>query len=117
MLAGELMFHFLLTVIITALVATFVLWRYRVAVLKGMSAAAGESIPIGAYARRPTPPPSRAIDTAPIVWERAVHRRAIAAWLLSVGVPAPLVAIAYLTGEQMSAATLVMTSAIVLGAA
>ena len=117
MLAGELMFHFLLTVIITALVATFVLWRYRVAVLKGMSAAAGESIPIAAYAKALAPASSPGTDIAPIVWERAVHRRAIAAWLLSVAVPAPLVAIAYLTGEQMSAAAVVMTSAIVLGAA
>ena len=29
MLAGDLMFHFFLTVIVTAMVATFVLWRYR----------------------------------------------------------------------------------------
>jgi hypothetical protein len=111
------MFHFLLTVIITALVATFVLWRYRVAVLKGMSTAVGENIPIGAHARASVPASFPGSDTATIDWERAVQRRAIGAWLLSVSVPAPLIAVAYLSGEQISAATLVMTAAIVLGAA
>jgi hypothetical protein len=117
MLAGELMFHFLLTVIITALVAAFVLWRYRVAVLKGMSTAIGTDIPVGTHAWRSPVASSAENDAALLAWERAVHRRAIGAWLLTVAVPAPLIAIAYLSGEQISAATFVMTCAIVLGAA
>jgi len=116
-LASDLMFHFLLTVIITALVATFVLWRYRVAVLQGMSSAVGENVPIGTHARTSVPASSSGSDAAVLAWERAVHRRAIGAWLLSVAVPAPLIAFAYLTGEQISVATLVSTSAVVLGAA
>ena len=40
LLAGELANHFQHTVILTALVAAFVLWRYRAAILRGM----GESV-------------------------------------------------------------------------
>jgi hypothetical protein len=118
MLAPDLMFHFLLTVIITAMVAMFVLWRYRVAVLKGMSFASGESLAIAPHSgvRAASDPPS-AGDAAALPWERTTHRRAIGAWLLTVAVPAPLIAVAYVSGEPISATTIVMTSAIILGAA
>jgi len=118
MLAAELMFHFLLTVIITAIVAMFVLWRYRAAVLKGMSFASAESLAVAP--RRTTRadlPPATGGDTTTLAWERTMHRRAICAWLLTVAVPAPLIAVAYLAGGQISATTVVMTSAIVVGAA
>ncbi|HZN24656.1 MAG TPA: hypothetical protein VFB75_10545 [Burkholderiales bacterium] len=118
MLAGELMFHFLLTVIITAIVATFVLWRYRVVVLKGMSFASGEPVAITPRAMTHAPSaPAAAGDSAALAWERAMHRRAICAWLITVAVPAPLIAVAYLSGEQISAATIVMASGVILGAA
>ncbi len=118
MLAGELMFHFMLTMIITAIVAMFVLWRYRVAVLKGMSFASGETLAITPQpVARAAPAPVTAGDAATLAWERATHRRAILAWLLTVAIPAPLIAVAYLSSEPLSATTLVMTSAIVVGAA
>jgi hypothetical protein len=118
MLAGELMFHFMLTMIITAIVALFVLWRYRVAVLKGMSFASGEILSVAPQpVARAAPAPATAGDAATLAWERATHRRAILAWLLTVAVPAPLVAVAYLSSEPLSATHLAMTSAIVVGAA
>ncbi len=43
--SGELIYHFLNTIILTALVAAWVLWRYRVAVLKGMQARSGAVVP------------------------------------------------------------------------
>jgi hypothetical protein len=118
MLAGELMFHFILTMIVTAIVAIFVLWRYRAAVLKGMSFAAGETLAITPAPVASSASPAAADDiTATLAWERATHRRTISAWLLTVAIPAPLIAAAYLSGEQFSATTFVMIFAIVLGAA
>ena len=38
--SGELIFHFLNTIVLTALIAAWVLWRYRAAVLRGMQARA-----------------------------------------------------------------------------
>lgn len=118
MLAGELMFHFMLTMIITAIVALFVLWRYRTAVLKGMSYASGEALAILPQPVARAAPASAAIGyAATLAWERATHRRAIFAWLLTVAVPAPLIAWAYLAGESSSATHFVMTASIVVCAA
>jgi hypothetical protein len=118
MLAGELMFHFLLTVIVTAIVAMFVLWRYRAAVLKGMRAASSETLAIAPALRAPGPSATAEANVAAaLAWERATHRRVIAAWLLTVAVPAPLVAAAYLAGEPFSATTFVMICAILMSAA
>ena len=118
MLAGELMFHFILTMVITAIVAMFVLWRYRAAVLKGMSFASGEILAITPHpVERVASAPATTGDAATLAWERATHRRAILAWLLSVAVPAPLIGVAYMSGEPFSATTFVMTCAIIVGAA
>jgi hypothetical protein len=118
MLAGELMFHFLLTLVITAIVALFVLWRYRVAVLKGMSFASGETLSITPPLTAPgAPGPAARSDASALAWERVTHRRAICAWLLTVAVPAPLIAVAYVSEEPISATHIVMISAIIVGAA
>ena len=45
---GELIFHFLNTVVLTALVASGVLWRYRVDVLAGMGSSSGQALGIPA---------------------------------------------------------------------
>jgi hypothetical protein len=57
---GELIFHFLNTVVLTALVASVVLWRYRVDVLAGMGSSSGQALGIPAVvpARTVTPQPA-----------------------------------------------------------
>ena len=50
--SGELVFHFLNVIVLTAFIAAWVLWRYRVAVLKGMQARSGEVIPVGESTRQ-----------------------------------------------------------------
>src|SRR4051812_40970221 len=112
------MFHFTMTVLITALVATFVIWRYRVAVLRGMSLASGEAV---RPAARTTPrsaaaPAATGTELAALQWERQTHRRVIAAWLLTVAVPAPLIAAASMAGELLLRGV-VMASCVIVGAA
>jgi hypothetical protein len=51
LLSGELSFHLFNTVILTAGVSIFVLWRYRCAVLKGMCSSSSEALPLPS--RRP----------------------------------------------------------------
>jgi hypothetical protein len=119
MLGGELIFHFTQTIIITALVAMFVLWRYRAAVLSGMSTAPGEALAIGARAssRAAMSTPTASDQAAALAWERATHRRVVAAWLLSVAAPALLIAPAYLADQQIAFHRIVMVSSVMLGVA
>lgn len=92
MISGELAYAFFATVVMTALVAMFVLWRYRVAVLKSMNTADGPALPLPS-ADRASPQPMRIPDqTSAEDWERAVHRRVILSWMISVGFAAPILA-------------------------
>lgn len=119
MLGGELMYHFIVTVIMTALVAMFVLWRYRVVVLAGMSSTKGQILPVPA-ASRPLPPQAKSVEKeAARDWERAVHRRVIIAWLVSVSIAAPILALPYLASLDfpLSPAHLVLVIGVLLSAA
>jgi hypothetical protein len=89
-LGGELGIHFAVTIIITALVAMFVLWRYRIAVVGGMRLRQSEALPVPALSF--VPATSVHDETAALAWERATHQRVIVAWLLSVGVAGLLLA-------------------------
>ena len=46
MVGAQLLFHFLNVMLLTALVAPLVLWRYRRAVLAGMQTKVGAAIPL-----------------------------------------------------------------------
>ena len=83
---GELIFHFLNTVVLTALVASGVLWRYRVDVLAGMGSSSGQALGIPAVvpARTVMPQP----PAAGLAWEKQARRRIALAYLGSVAVPA-----------------------------
>ncbi|MDM0047940.1 hypothetical protein [Variovorax sp. J22R115] len=106
MSVGELSYHFHVTLIVGVLVLAFVQWRYRVAVLAGMASAPGDALAV-----RGTPAASlaslHAIEAIPnhedraMAWERTVHRRVIAGWLLSVGVASVLLAITYLASGEI----------------
>jgi hypothetical protein len=84
---GELIYHFVNTIIVTALVATFVLWRYRVGVLAAMRVSDGGELALDvspvAGARGP------AVSIADLrAWEHAAHGRVIMAVLTAVGIAA-----------------------------
>ena len=88
---GELIFHFLNTVVLTALVAFFVLWRYRVGVLAGMGSSSGTSLAL------PSVPPARTVilsqQVDALAWERQARRRIALAISGSVAIPALALAV------------------------
>ena len=88
---GELIFHFLNTVVLTALVASVVLWRYRVDVLAGMGSSSGQALGIPAIAPARTVTPSPPVDAQ--AWERQARWRIGLAYLGSVALPALLLAV------------------------
>jgi len=90
MLGGELSFHFLNVMLMTAIVAPLVLWRYRIAVLAGMRSAAGQTIALApALGPRPrTVDPGAVAVGAKLAWEARVRRRVFVAVLGALIVPA-----------------------------
>lgn len=89
------------TIIITGVLAPFVLWRYRKAVLTGMQEVEGAVIanpPPSAARARSSGDESRqdALD-----WERIVHRRVARTYLLSVLVCALPLGFLYLYGNDL----------------
>lgn len=83
----ELVVHLLNTVVLTAMVAFCVLWRYRRNVLAGMGRDVGEAL-----ALPPAPPTLEVVPQPPragaLGWERGVRRRITLALLASVTPPA-----------------------------
>jgi hypothetical protein len=94
MLGAQLTHHFLISAILTALVAMFVLWRYRVAVLKGMMRGDGMALPLPTPAIRQGERSSTAVAQG-LAWERRVQRRIALAYFLTTLVCALPLALAY----------------------
>jgi hypothetical protein len=95
-----LLLVFLNTVIITALLAAFALWRYRAAVLAGMqSHATPIALPQMTNRTHETLDPNSV--SAALAWERTTHRRVIVTYLLSVAAGALPLAWLYLTQSDM----------------
>ena len=71
MLGGELLFHFMNVMLLTALVAPLVLWRYRRAVLAGMQhRRSARRLPLrAARSDRGRAAPAFAADATPLAWE------------------------------------------------
>jgi len=95
MLGGELFFHFLNVIVMTALVAPVVLWRYRRAVLAGMQHGLGAPLPFAPphRAAAKTPVPGAATVVAALAWETRLRRRIFAAALVAAFVPSLLLAL------------------------
>jgi hypothetical protein len=119
-LGAELMFHLGNVVVLTALVAAFVLWRYRVAILGGMGLAEGDRLPVpaGAVPAATAGDFSQTVSTA-LAWERRARKRVTAAYLLAVGLPALALSIFYLrqSGQPWQPAQLAAVTFITLSAA
>lgn len=90
MLPGELIFHFLNTVVLTTLVAFVVLWRYRAGVLNGMGSGGGTPLELPAPAPARRVMPSGQVDA--LAWEGQARRRVGLALAGSVAVPGLLLA-------------------------
>src|SRR5262249_26576831 len=93
--SGELIFHLLNVIVLTALIAAWVLWRYRVAVLKGMQARSGEVIPVsevGQYGNAPAP-----VNVENVLrWTSRARRRIVIAVVAAIFLPALLMTGLYL---------------------
>jgi hypothetical protein len=100
---GELVFHFVNTIIITACVAAFVLWRYRASVLAGMRVRSSTELAFEAPLEAPVRERAPAVSDLR-AWERAAHRRIAAAALTAVGVSAVPLAVLWLhqSGEPIT---------------
>lgn len=82
MLGAELTHHFLISAVLTALVAMFVLWRYRVAVLDGMMRGDGMALPLPPPALRGGVPSAAAV-AEDLAWERRMQLRIALAYFLT----------------------------------
>jgi hypothetical protein len=94
--SGELIYHFINVIIITSLIAPWVLWRYRAAVLNGMQARNGDVL-------EPAAVLTRAAETAPAVstpqvfaYLRRARSRIVIAVVAAISLPALMLAALYL---------------------
>ena len=103
MLSGELLFRFLNVMLLTALVAPLVLWRYRRAVLAGMQTKVGAAMPL-APPLGPRPHPAAAsapgVD-AKLAWEARMRRRIFVAVVGALLPPALLLAGHYVVANGL----------------
>lgn len=98
-LGGELLSHLATVLLLTLLIAPLVLWRYRRAVLGGMMARPGPTLPVAAPAAPATPRP--AADTgAALRWEQRTRRRVFAAaWGAALVAALPMSALYLVLGD------------------
>ncbi len=93
--SGELVFHFLNVVVLTALIAAWVLWRYRVAVLKGMQARSGEVIPVAEFTRQENAAPPVGVEHV-VHWANRARRGIVIAVVAAIVLPALVMTALYL---------------------
>ena len=97
--AGELNVHFINSVLATVIVAFFVLWRYRQAILGGMMRGDPVALPLPEAMAQPRADEWRGGDLAGR--ERALRRRLAAAWLLTTAICSLPMALAYMYVADM----------------
>ncbi|UCV20341.1 hypothetical protein [Ferribacterium limneticum] len=97
---GEPSVHFINSVLVTVVVALFVLWRYRLAILGGMRRGDSAFLPLPAERA-----PGRAVlaDGDIAAREQAMRQRVAAAWLLTTAICSLPMAVAYMVAGKMSA--------------
>jgi hypothetical protein len=97
---GEPSVHFINSVLVTVVVALFVLWRYRLAILGGMRRGDSALLPLPAANVQ-----GRAglADGDIATREQAMRQRIAAAWLLTTAICGLPMAVAYMVAGEMSA--------------
>lgn len=96
--SGEIGVHFTNSVLVTVVVALFVLWRYRQAILAGMMQGDSVVLTIPETSRRAL---VGAAAGELLARERWLRRRLAAAWLLTTAICGLLMAIAYMSAANM----------------
>lgn len=102
MWAAEAGIHLANVIVLTLTLATFVLWRYRAAVLRGMQVGQGGLLPvppISAPAKSTIAPDDPSVEA--LNWERQARRRIALAYMLSVGASALVLAGVYLVASDL----------------
>lgn len=94
MLGAQLTHHFVVSALVTAVVAMLVVWRYRVAVLKGMMRGDGMALPLPAPTLREGQRSHAAVG-AGLAWERLCQWRIALAYFLTTFVCALPLALVY----------------------
>jgi hypothetical protein len=116
MLGGQLVFHFVNVIVMTALVAPLVLWRYRRAVLAGMQDKLGAPLPLAAPRRRGERAPAAAgVDVAAaLAWEARLRRRIFAVALVAAFVPSLLLSLLHylIEGEPFTTVEVFLDAAV-----
>ena len=93
--SGELVYHFFNIIVLTALIAAWVLWRYRVAVLKGMQARSGEVLPVSEFTGRENV--AIPLDVESVVrWLGRARRGIVMAVVTAIVPPSLVMAVLYL---------------------
>src|SRR5438128_224630 len=103
MVGGQLLFHFVNVMLLTALVAPLVLWRYRRAVLAGMQTKVGAAMPLApplAPRPRATAAPPSDVDVK-LAWEARMRRRIFVAVVAALYPPALLLAVHYVAVKDV----------------
>jgi hypothetical protein len=90
---GEPSVHFINSVLVTVVVALFVLWRYRQAILGGMMRGDSVALPLPAIS---APASTGAAAGDLLARERSLRRQIAAAWLLTAAICSLPMAIAYM---------------------
>lgn len=93
--SGELIYHFINVIIITSIIAPWVLWRYRIAVLKGMQARSGELVPTAESTRAEQNAPRVVVDEV-LRYLRRTRRRIVVAVVAAISLPALVMTALYL---------------------
>lgn len=103
MVGAQLLFHFLNVMLLTALVAPLVLWRYRRAVLAGMQTKVGAAIPLAPpLGPRPRAAPATMLGVdAKLAWEARMRRGVFVAVVAALFAPALLLAAHYVVVTEL----------------
>jgi hypothetical protein len=93
--SGELIFHFLNTIVLTALIAAWVLWRYRAAVLRGMQARSGAVVAVAESVRHENVSAPVGVESV-LHWLSRARRTIVMAVVAAIALPALVMAGLYL---------------------
>lgn len=98
--SGELSVHFTNSVLLTVVVALFVLWRYRRAILGGMMRGEAAVLPLPDAMLPPSIGAMAGAGQLP-AHEHAMHRRIALAWWLTAAICSLPMAVAYMVAGDM----------------